>query len=566
MIREGRVGVKRLALLAAGLALVGVSVARAAELPGVVRRAGGVSLVENHGTSYLVWHAAGVRGATVVHVDTHDDCRYVPQEKLAELGRLAGAKRWDEIFARTDHAAFDRFRVRREDLLYTLGNYLYPCLADGTAAAVYWVVPERRLSPEAKGRLQGHLRGVLRLDRLPGLRDRGEDGFGFDLLGGRFEVTTLPGLPRLPPGALLDLDTDFFAYPFAMADAHLPGDLLWDPREALALLRERVPAPAGAVVAYSTWGGYLPMDLRFLGDALFEALAGKGFPDDARELLARVGEVRAGRTAGELGGVRAAGGPWAAAAAALEALDAFRRGDDAGARTALSRAAALDPGYRKGFLDLGGYAARSGRIEEALTWVAAYEEHEGGETVASAWLRGLCRLLGGDLPGAGRTAERLLGWSRDESTLNLAGRVAMASGDLGRAERLFREAWDARPNAESAYRLGWVALRRGARDEAVTWWLRVSQMAPHYEQVDYNLGLAYLESGEVGAARLHLEQAVAAAPDDPDAWNALGIALARMGRLEGAGDAWKRALALAPGHAGARANLERLGAIRRRDP
>jgi len=85
--------------------------------------------------------------------------------------------------------------------------------------------------------------------------------------------------------------------------------------------------------------------------------------------------------------------------------------------------------------------------------------------------------------------------------------------------------------------------------------------------------LAYspFESGGPGMARSHgvhalanareaLTRAVSINPDLATAHNALGVAYARTGDANRAVEEWRRALALQPDFADARANLERVGA------
>ena len=89
--------------------------------PGVVRHTNGVYLVENHSSAGMLWHRTGQRGATVVHLDAHDDCRFVAADKLERLDRLWKAKARDEIFRLSDLSFVSGFKVRPEDTLFDLG-------------------------------------------------------------------------------------------------------------------------------------------------------------------------------------------------------------------------------------------------------------------------------------------------------------------------------------------------------------------------------------------------------------------------------------------------------------
>jgi tetratricopeptide (TPR) repeat protein len=72
----------------------------------------------------------------------------------------------------------------------------------------------------------------------------------------------------------------------------------------------------------------------------------------------------------------------------------------------------------------------------------------------------------------------------------------------------------------------------------------------------YLRGKAAYAAPEARAAYL---EAVSADPRHADAWNALGLNYAGAGEPAAARAAFERALQVAPGHAAARANLERLG-------
>lgn len=277
------------------MALLAVSSLSTAEpLPGVLRQQGSAYLVENNSGTYLTLHAAGLRAATVVHLDTHDDCRYVDPAKIARAAKLAGEGRYETIHRLSDLEPFFRMEVREDDQLFDLGNFLYPCIADGTVARLLWVIPNLELDDQSAARLREHLAVAFRLEDLKNYAAHPGTGFSFDLKGARVTVTTLPGLPTLKPGAAIDLDTDFFAFPRAMTDSHLTGALQWDPEEVVATLRKRVPEPSQVVVCASVWGGYLPLTLRFIPDACFDAFVTGTYPADARALLKTVTGVRTG--------------------------------------------------------------------------------------------------------------------------------------------------------------------------------------------------------------------------------------------------------------------------------
>jgi tetratricopeptide (TPR) repeat protein len=73
-----------------------------------------------------------------------------------------------------------------------------------------------------------------------------------------------------------------------------------------------------------------------------------------------------------------------------------------------------------------------------------------------------------------------------------------------------------------------------------------------------NLGGEALRIGSVEDARRHLEIAAALAPDWPVGWINLGVTLGRLGDVDGAFSAYRRALVIDPGNASALNNLSYL--------
>jgi tetratricopeptide (TPR) repeat protein len=119
---------------------------------------------------------------------------------------------------------------------------------------------------------------------------------------------------------------------------------------------------------------------------------------------------------------------------------------------------------------------------------------------------------------AGRPAEALkvlrpYGTSRDPDTLNALGIAASDAGRREQAIAAFRRALDSDPTNVPAHQ---------------------------------NLGIAYLKADDAARARTELEAAVAANDGLATAWNALGVARARLGDADGALAAWKKAYETQP--------------------
>jgi tetratricopeptide (TPR) repeat protein len=98
----------------------------------------------------------------------------------------------------------------------------------------------------------------------------------------------------------------------------------------------------------------------------------------------------------------------------------------------------------------------------------------------------------------------------------------------------------------------------GAIDEAAAVYQSVLMIEPGNATALYLLGVANLQRGGAESAIALLERARVASPGDANVLNTLGEALRMLGRSVAAADAFRGALALAPDHPHAAANLARV--------
>ena len=105
--------------------------------------------------------------------------------------------------------------------------------------------------------------------------------------------------------------------------------------------------------------------------------------------------------------------------------------------------------------------------------------------------------------------------------------------------------------------LGMLTIRQiGVWQTPERFWNYVVEHAPVKNPLAYNnLGNAVARAGRLGEAIAAYEQALAVMPNDVDALNNLGIVYARSGDVDGAIAQYKRALAYAPDYARAHYNL-----------
>ena len=102
---------------------------------------------------------------------------------------------------------------------------------------------------------------------------------------------------------------------------------------------------------------------------------------------------------------------------------------------------------------------------------------------------------------------------------------------------------------------GYRFQRNGEFEQARQLYLRVLKDAPHNVDAHYLLGALLGESGELGEAGSHLEQALAVKPDFTDAYAALGNVRLLQGDEQAALASYEQALLLDPNCAPAHSNL-----------
>ena len=111
-------------------------------------------------------------------------------------------------------------------------------------------------------------------------------------------------------------------------------------------------------------------------------------------------------------------------------------------------------------------------------------------------------------------------------------RALLSEGKPGEAEALLRRAAEASP--AEAHRAGLLAIKCGQPQMAVRLLKRAAELAPRAAEVRHDLGLAQLESGDVGLAALAQREAVQLNPEHTAARAQLAAALEALGDDEGA--------------------------------
>ena len=148
-----------------------------------------------------------------------------------------------------------------------------------------------------------------------------------------------------------------------------------------------------------------------------------------------------------------------------------------------------------------------------------------------------------------------------QALLGLAG-IALDAGENSRAVKYLTEALRVMPTSEEAHeQLARAYAQSGDLDRALPELRKAAQLKPDDQTVHSALSQVLASKGDLEEAIVEQKQALKLLENDPDGWNNLGVLEARTAKKEAARRDFQRALELQPGHAQARANLNRLGPV-----
>jgi len=497
-------------------------------LPGITRSTNQVFLIENHSTAFNIWHSRNIKGATLVHVDTHDDCRYIPPQKLMVLNKLAAGRNYDEVFKQSDMEFSFRYQLKEDKFLFDLGNFIYPCILDGTVSRLYWVIPDKTLSDTDRIQLKTHIQQALKLPTVRFIEDT-ERLFSFSFSNCVVTITLLDSLPTIIPGALLDIDTDFFVFPKFLSDSHTRGNLQWDLPTVCAFFSRRIPNPSVITISSSVAGGYLPVAFRFLSDALFEYFASGVYPRDAVDLL----DTLAGMLASPTSSIPVPRKPdrpvFQTAFEHLTGLVLAARGQDDDAVLQIELAARLNPVYSKAMLDMADAFMSMGKLQRAHNMIDRFEKFTGCGTSQSDAMRVRIYLAERQMEKADALTRKLVEWDKAPYFLLLRGGILVEKGKLAEAMDIYHDIIRAHPdNASAYYNMGLVFSRQGNTAQAIENYRTALKLKPDLAIASENLGYLLSNEGKYSEAAVHLKAAVISNPFNVITLNNLGLSLAKQ--------------------------------------
>lgn len=161
-----------------------------------------ISVVDEHSEFLIDWMKQGFQNMVIVHIDEHDDFRYIPEYKMRQLKTLYKDKKWDEIDSSRDKA----------NGLFSIADFLYPAYKLGIIKKFYWIPTTDKI---LSYKLQTHAQELIdSWDYSDDIADSfHKEGntlqgniYGLDII-----ITSLNALPEIKDPVLLSIDIDYFS-------------------------------------------------------------------------------------------------------------------------------------------------------------------------------------------------------------------------------------------------------------------------------------------------------------------------------------------------------------------
>ncbi len=428
------------------------------------------TVMENHDCALQHWIERGFTGAVLLHIDTHDDLRVVPAERLSTLRAL---------YARGETSAMARKGCGGSAGLFNEGNYLRAAAELGVVREIVWVMPFTFLQGDDSGiKLLSYLEnaGFPKADRET---FRLVDGWYRGTVGG-IPVTLCDQerLPKLAEPVLLSIDVDFFPFA-AVSRGRTP---LGEIRALFQALREVRYAVRDVVLTYSVQGGFMPVDLRWVGDAVLEALRNPAIyqgqrPPERWENLQHLALLHDRGREGEAAMMSMALAlvekqPHDPALLLYAALATVGHGGDSALKYA-EEACEQDRGYCVGLRVIGLQYLEQGDVETGVRCYTAGERLLPGMTYGQ-FERGIALLEAGRTPEALAVFEEISAREGAFPIGLLIGEIQLSAGDRAAARRSFDKVLaviEQAPNVGVSDEMVAEAVRRAAvfyREEGLT--------------------------------------------------------------------------------------------------
>jgi tetratricopeptide (TPR) repeat protein len=205
-----------------------------------------ITIVDEHSEFLIDWMKKGYRDMVVVHIDEHDDFRYIPEYKMRKLKKLYKEKKWDEIESKRD----------KINGTFSIADFLYPAYKLGIIKKIYWIPTTDKI---LSYKLQTHARELIdswdhSADIADSFHKEGNTMTG-NIYGLEIVISSLNALPQIKDPVLLSIDIDYFSD--VIKDSQ--SDELNVMKDFFSKLKKKNLKIKGVNIAYSTKSGHTPI-------------------------------------------------------------------------------------------------------------------------------------------------------------------------------------------------------------------------------------------------------------------------------------------------------------------
>jgi tetratricopeptide (TPR) repeat protein len=209
------------------------------------------TIVEDHSEFLIDWMQKGYKDMILVHIDEHDDFRYIPEYKMRQLKSLYREKKWAEIDNQRDKAHG----------LFSIADFLYPAYKLGIIKKYYWVpTTDRILSDKIQKNMREFIESWDYSDEI--VRPFSTDGHTIagNIYGLDIEISSIQDLPEIKEPVLLSIDLDYFADVIEETKTEELQVIM----DFFSTLRKKRIKIKDVNIAYSTNGSHTPITDRHL--------------------------------------------------------------------------------------------------------------------------------------------------------------------------------------------------------------------------------------------------------------------------------------------------------------
>jgi len=221
------------------------------------------TVVEDHSEFLIDWMQKGYKDMILVHIDEHDDFRYIPEYKMRQLKNLYREKKWAEIDNQRDKAHG----------LFSIADFIYPAYKLGIIKKYYWVpTTDRILSDKIQKNMREFIESWAHSDEIVIPFSNDGHTIAGNIYGLDIEISSIQDLQEIKEPVLLSIDLDYFADVIEETKTEELQVII----NFFSTLRKKRIKIKDVNIAYSTNGSHTPITDRHLCEAIIYFLEHPG--------------------------------------------------------------------------------------------------------------------------------------------------------------------------------------------------------------------------------------------------------------------------------------------------